>query len=340
MADTAYGHGNILHRLYVPLPGFEDLECSNMYVVGTGPITLIDTAPKFPGSLFTLERQLNHIGFSWDDVERIIITHGHIDHFGLVESIRKASGRPIACYVHKDDLWRLSEEFLASGMFSSEVESFYEKAGVPARIVKSLKRRLVFFRNLCDPVSDALPLEDGERITGRGWDLTVVHTPGHSPGCCCLYEPHQKILFTGDHLLKNITPNPFHEAQRSRLADPGYKSLFAYLKSLERVESLDVSLALPGHGPSIDDLGGILDAYRRHHEERARAIEGIIQDGARSLYDIACTLFGALDAAQIPLAVSETYVHLELLLDRGAAVVMQEGPPVLYSGIPKGSALS
>jgi hypothetical protein len=60
---TPFPQTGCIHGLSVPLPGFQALICSNMYVLGKGPITLIDSAPKFPGSLFTMERQLGDIGF-------------------------------------------------------------------------------------------------------------------------------------------------------------------------------------------------------------------------------------------------------------------------------------
>ncbi len=197
MAASEAGNPDTLgvHTLAVPLPGFEDLGCSNAYVLGTGPVTLIDTAPKFPGSLFTLERQLASLGYSWSDVERIILTHGHIDHFGLVGSIREASSRRISCHIHGEDAWRLSPGHLSSGMFTEEAVRFYEQAGIPAHVLDRMRRRFVFFRALCDPIEDILPMSDGDTFSGLGFELRVIHTPGHSPGCCCLYEPHRKILF-------------------------------------------------------------------------------------------------------------------------------------------------
>ncbi len=317
-------------RLAVPLPGFEDLECSNVYVIGTGPVTLVDTAPKFPGSLDVLERQLFDAGFSWSDVEKIIITHGHIDHFGLVGAIRARAPSPVPCYVHEDDLWRLSGDFLESGMWGSELERFYASAGVPAGIVERIRRRFVFFRNLCDPVSDAIPMRDGQVFPGKGFELRVIHTPGHSPGCCCLYEQGSKILFTGDHVLRNITPNPFHEANRSRLKDASYKSLKAYTASLGRIEPLDVHVALPGHGQCIEDLGALISSYRAHHASRIRAVEEAMERPGRSIYDIALSIFGPLDVSHVSLAVSEVYVHMEMLMESGGAVIVDVGPPVLY----------
>jgi glyoxylase-like metal-dependent hydrolase (beta-lactamase superfamily II) len=320
-----------VYALHLPLARFENLDSSNMYVIGTGPVTLVDTVPRLSGSLDTLGRQLEAAGFSWSDVERILLTHGHMDHFGLVGSIRREASRNIPCHIHSQDKWRLSSDYISSGMWNDELDRFYERAGVPEGVLDSMKRRLALFRNICEPVDDALPMEDGDVFEGPGFELRVVYTPGHSSGCCCFYEPGKRILFSGDHLLKNITPNPFHEVLRSRLRDPGYRSLEAYMASLESVESLDVCMALPGHGPLI--TGGVpslVRGYREHHERRMEVLARALGPSPRSLYELALDLFPSVDDHQLSLAVSEVVVHLEILIDRGAAFMKDPGPPELY----------
>jgi glyoxylase-like metal-dependent hydrolase (beta-lactamase superfamily II) len=319
-----------IRSLTVPLPGFHALICSNTFVLGTGPITLIDCAPKFPGSLLTLERQLHEIGFDWKDVERIIITHGHIDHFGLVCQIRSASGHDIPCYVHQDDLWKLSGEYINSGMWSEDADAFYAKMGMPEKTVELMRRRSQFFKNLCDPVDDAIPIEEGAVFQGSGFDLEVIHTPGHSPGCCCLYERQNKILFSGDHILKHITPNPFHEVIRSRLKDPSYKSLKAYMESLEKLEHLPIRYVFPAHGEYISDLESLITGYRKHHEERTEVIWLALKSGERCIYELMKDVFPGIDEFEAFLAVSEVLVHLELLIEAGRAELAEEGPPLIF----------
>ncbi len=301
-----------------------------MFVLGSGPITLIDTAPKFPGSLHTLERQLHDIGFEWNDVERIIITHGHIDHFGLVGQIRSASGHAIPCYIHQDDLWKLSGDYLKSGMWSEDADAFYARIGMPEQTVERMKRRSHFFKNLCDPVDDALPLKDGDAFQGSGFDLEVIHTPGHSPGCCCLYERQNNILFSGDHLLKHITPNPFHEVNRSRLKDPSYKSLKAYMESLEKLEHLKIAFVFPAHGECILDVESLIAGYRDHHAKRTEEILQTLKKGERSIYGLMADVFPGIDESEAFLGVSEILVHLELLIEAGMAELAEEGPPALF----------
>ena len=330
MSIKPFPHIGSIRSLTVPLPGFPALICSNMFVLGSGPITLIDSAPKFPGSLLTLERQLHEIGFDWSDVDRIIITHGHIDHFGLVGQIRSASGHAIPCYVHHDDLWKLSGDFLKSGMWSEDADAFYAKIGMPEQTVERMKRRSHFFKNLCDPVDDAIPMKEGDIFEGSGFDLQVIHTPGHSPGCCCLYERQHNILFSGDHLLKHITPNPFHEVNRSRLKDPSYKSLKAYMESLEKLEHLKVNFVFPAHGEYIIDLESLIAGYRKHHKKRTEELRQTLKNGVRSIYELMTDVFPGIEESEAFLAVSEIIVHLELLIEAGNAELVEKGPPELF----------
>ena len=80
-----------IQAISIPLPENTQLVTANLYAVGNGPITLIDTGPKYPGLLELVREQLETIGFGFEDIERIIATHGHVDHTGSTEEIRKAA---------------------------------------------------------------------------------------------------------------------------------------------------------------------------------------------------------------------------------------------------------
>jgi glyoxylase-like metal-dependent hydrolase (beta-lactamase superfamily II) len=322
-----------IRALRVHLPGFPALICSNMFVLGNGPLTLIDSAPKFPGSFSAMDAQLKELGFTWNDVERIVITHGHIDHFGLVGMIRREARRDIPCYIHEDDRWRLSGDYLRGGMWSEEADRFYTDVDMPVMTVGRMKRRSHFFKNLCDPIDDAIPLKDGDVIPGDTFDLVLIHTPGHSTGCSCLYELRSRILFSGDHILKHITPNPFHEVNRSRLRDPSYKSLKSYMESLAKVERLEVSSVFPSHGEHIDDLLSIIRGYREHHERRAGQILAALRGRPSTIYALISRVFPDLDESESFLAVSEILVHLEILMEQGRVAIAESGPPVLYRAV-------
>ena len=111
-----------IHVIAFPIPDFSDLITANVYAVGKGPITLIDTGPKIPGSLKFIQEQIKLGGFDIEDIERIIITHGHADHFGLAVSIREAAKHSVECFIQTEDKWRIISENFIQDMWSKEMD--------------------------------------------------------------------------------------------------------------------------------------------------------------------------------------------------------------------------
>jgi glyoxylase-like metal-dependent hydrolase (beta-lactamase superfamily II) len=322
-----------IHAIVIPLPGFGDLITSNVFVVGNGPVTLIDTAPKFPGSFESVRKQLGVFGFNFSDVERIIITHGHIDHFGLAERIAQAAGHEVACFIHEEDLWRTTREYMERGMWSEEAQDFAALVDMPSEDVARMRRRSAFFKNFCDPLENVNIMHHGDVFTGDGYELCVYHTPGHSVGSCCILETEKNVLFSGDHIIKHITPNPFHEIHRTQLKDSTYQSLKAYDASLDTVSNLDIRYVYPGHGEYIDDLEKIISGYRKHHQQRKDNIYRAIKNNPRAVYHLVEEIFPPIPESEIFLAVSEIYVHLEILMNEEKAECADPGPPALYRAL-------
>jgi len=176
-------------------------------------------------------------------------------------------------------------------------------------------------------------MEDGDEFFGDGYQLEVIHTPGHSPGSCCLYESQHKILFSGDSIIKHITPNPLVELKRSRLKNPAYQSLTAYLDSLDKIERLDVRWVFPGHGEYIDDLKGIIASYKSHHLQRKSQVHKALQVNGRSIFDLIGEIFPELPDNELFLAASDLWAHIEILINEDKAERIVPGPPALYRAL-------
>lgn len=314
----------------IDLPAYSDLITANVYAVGSGAVTLIDTAPKFPGSFEFLKERLEQDGRDLEDIERIIITHGHVDHFGLAARIREEAGRAIPCFVHPEDAWRVTAETFREEMFNEAGERLMAMVDMPSEEVEKIRERFSLFTLLCDPIFDVKTMEEGDVFEGDDYQLRVIHTPGHTPGTCCLYETRQKILYSGDHIIKHITPNPLFELRKEILRDPEYQSLKAYIRSLEKIRGIEARYVFPGHGEFIEDLPGLISSYRGHHLERMERIWKALKKESRPIYHLIQEVFDFVPEYDGFLAISEIMVHLELLIEEGRVELVDPGPPAYY----------
>jgi glyoxylase-like metal-dependent hydrolase (beta-lactamase superfamily II) len=317
----------------VPVPGLSNLITVNLYALGKGPITLIDTCLKAPGTLEFVGSALRERGLDLRDVERIIITHGHMDHFGLAAAIRQAVSHPVEYFIHGEDKWQISSANFGKEMWSEEANALMAMAGMPMEEKEKVRKRFAGFRELGDPLDEVSILKEGREFEGEGYHLKVIHTPGHTPGSCCIYECGQKILFSGDTVIKHITPNPFVVIRRNGLRDPGYKSLKAYSRSLDRLAGMDIKYVFTGHGEYIRDLPNLISTYKRHHRERMELVWKALHNRARTLYDIIEEVFSQVPEGETFLAISEILVHLEILLEEEQAELIDPGPPAIYHSL-------
>lgn len=322
-----------IHAISIPLPEDTQLITVNLYAVGEGPITLIDTGPKYPGLLKFVGEKLETLGLGFEDFERIIATHGHVDHTGSTVEIRKAAGNNIDFFIHPEDNWLISEERYHDYMWSNEADSLTALAGLPPSDVEKIKQRFSFFKSLCDPVDKVSFLKDGDEFSGDGYHLEVIHTPGHTAGSICLYEPEQKILFSGDSMIKHITPNPLVDIRKYSLQNSDYQSLPTFLESLDKIRKLDVRYVFSGHGEYMQDMHQIISAYKTHHRQRMDSIWNALKKQSRTIYQLIDDVFPVVPEGDTFQAVSEIAVHMEVLINEGRAELLEPGPPAVFQAL-------
>jgi glyoxylase-like metal-dependent hydrolase (beta-lactamase superfamily II) len=179
-------------------------------------------------------------------------------------------------------------------------------------------------------LEEAFFLNDGDPIPFRSMTWRVIHCPGHSSGLICFHWPEKKILFAGDHLLKEVTPNPILDV----LGTPSpfrYPRLKEYLNSLEKIEKLDVSLLLPGHGEEINDAKRLIQKIFLHHQERMDLILTFLSKGEKTPFEIAMDLFPGLPSFEVFLGISEAVGHLEILREKGMVKATERDGKDYYS---------
>ncbi len=308
-----------IHRLAIPTP-FQ-VGRVNAYLIEDSPLTLVDSGPNSAKAMDELEQALAGRGHAVEDIELLIITHQHIDHFGLASILARRSGAEVAALdVLAPYLARFGQQAESDDMFA---QGIMLRHGIPADIVTALRAVSASFRAWGAAVEVTRPLADGEELRLRDRTLSVLHRPGHSPSDTVFYDEPRSILLAADHLIKHISSNPL--LARPLDAEPGYsgprpQALVTYLASLAQTRSMDLSLVLPGHGQPIVDHTRLIDERMRLHSRRAEKILRLIESRPRTAHEVAHELWGNVAVTQAYLTLSEVLGHVDLLLADGRVV--------------------
>jgi glyoxylase-like metal-dependent hydrolase (beta-lactamase superfamily II) len=316
-----------LWSIPVPLPN-NSLRYVLVYLFETdrGPY-LVDAGWNTNEAFEALSSGMAVAGCDVADVQGVLVTHIHPDHYGLAGRIREVSGAWVA--LHPADAELIHDRYEEPDDLLDRVATALRRMGAPPEELDSLQNAAMPLRPLVDPVLPDILLEDGARPDVPGWDLHAIWTPGHSPGHLCFFEQSRQLMLSGDHVLPRITPNiPYHP-------QAGSNPLGDYLHSLDKLEPYEVQEVLPAHEHRFVDLHKRLEELRAHHRERFGEVLAVIREHPRSAWDIASLMRWSRPWDEIAgfmrrAAVGEAMSHLRALLLDGA-VEMTEGEPVLWS---------
>jgi glyoxylase-like metal-dependent hydrolase (beta-lactamase superfamily II) len=311
-----------IYKIELPIPF--PLKSMNVYFIDDSPRTLVDAGIKTEVSFETLKKGLETIGVGLNSIERILITHGHIDHYGQAKRLSSLSGAPI--YIHSKEYGRI-RSFIHSLGF---IKSILLRNGAPETLVNEAIHYMESAQIMADSLDEAFFLDDGDSIFFKSMSWKTIHCPGHSPGLICFHWPEKKILFTGDHLLKEITPNPILNVNESK-PPFHYPSLKEYLTSLEKIEKFDLSLLLPAHGEEIHDVKALIQKIFTHHKERTDRILFSLSKKEKTPFQIAMDLFPGVPPFEVFLGISEAVGHLEILKEKGIVKVNEKEGKDYYS---------
>jgi glyoxylase-like metal-dependent hydrolase (beta-lactamase superfamily II) len=304
-----------IYALSLPNPYFE--KDNNVYLLdaGDGGLALIDTGVDLPNAFQTLIGELKRLGYAPERIQKIFLTHKHLDHFGVAHRLRALSGATV--YVHEldhPDVIGFDERY---PKIHEQYLERMQRWGVPLALIESMATTRRTFLQLGRSVP-AEPLRDGQEIPLGDATLRVLHTPGHTLGSACFLL--DDALFVGDHILPDYTPNIGATDIMARHA------LMQYRRSLEKLKELDGMRVFPGHGREILSLKARIDEILGHHEEREAKILKILKDGQpRTVFEIAEELFGSLRDHHALLGSGEVYAHLEVLEAQGEVKELEDG---------------
>jgi glyoxylase-like metal-dependent hydrolase (beta-lactamase superfamily II) len=308
-----------VYRLALPL-GIHGVPTVSAYLlrgedgdtlVDCGIAAGVDGGDPGPDGTEAVAAALRAAGSSLEQLARLVVTHAHIDHFGLAGEVVRRSGGELWMHRRTDlDLAKYADPeeavdrrtlMLADhGLFGPELTE--SSAG--------LRDWLPVMPSIGRP---SRLLDGGEQFTAGGRAWQVVHTPGHSPGHVCLWHAEERLLCSGDHLLQVVSPPVTFE--RGFEPDP----LGSYLDSLDRVRDLAPELVLPGHGTPFRDGARRAESIAAGKRRRLAQVRDLVEARARTVVELTADLFGSaqLTGAQRHFATAEILAYLAYLEARG-----------------------
>jgi glyoxylase-like metal-dependent hydrolase (beta-lactamase superfamily II) len=303
-----------VHQLQVPIPD-NPLGHLNCYLVeGKEGWLMVDTGWNTDEAFNTLQKGVKDLGLNMADIATIVITHIHPDHFGLAGKIKHVSPKT-KILMHQWESNMIESRYIKMADLMEGMTTMLQRHGVPPFNLSSLESASMPALRFVTVTFPDRVLYGGEVISTGIFDLEVIWTPGHSPGHVCLYEPDNRLLFAGDHILPGISPNVGYNAQS------GDNPLGGYIGALHKLENLPVAKVLPAHEHIFTDMRGRIREILDHHDKRSAEIREAIADEPYTAWEISSrvtwdnnrTGWEQLPPLQKRLAVMETVAHLEYM---------------------------
>jgi glyoxylase-like metal-dependent hydrolase (beta-lactamase superfamily II) len=300
-------------RIYrIPMQAFPNFWVYAYLVFVDGMTVLIDTGSGFGDSnqhlLDGFERARAEEGLASviDALDYILITHGHIDHFGGLPFLLEKTDAKVG--IHELDLRNLTnfeERILVS---ERRLREFLAEAGVEREKQEEIIRVYMVNKML----SKSVPVD----FTYNAIDMQLgqfefLHVPGHSAGHVAI-RLHDHI-FCGDHVLNGISPHQWPERLTLNMG------LGHYLNSLDKLEAWagnDITLTLSGHNEPIKNLSARIRQIKGIHAQRLERTLGILSEPG-TVAEVSSQLFGEVGGYDVLLSVEEAGAHVEYLYQRG-----------------------
>jgi glyoxylase-like metal-dependent hydrolase (beta-lactamase superfamily II) len=269
-------------RLRLPLPWPGVPHCNAWAVRAGDGFVLFDTGMHQPDSFSHLERALAMCNLRLDQLRLIVCTHAHSDHYGQAATLVERTGCELWMHPNHAHMSRMAEDPEAVHARRIEVA---RQSGVPEeplrRYASQLSSRESGISGLVEPDRD---LVEGVTIASDVGEWIAYETPGHAPSHVCLFQPEQRLLISGDHLLGRIslyfdygyTPDPVGE----------------FLESLDVVERLGARLCLAGHGRTFADVHAHVEGNRNLVGERLASMLEALRSAQLTAFDLLPRVYG------------------------------------------------
>lgn len=321
-----------IYELFLPLPMRPTI--INVYLIDChGAWALVDTGMNSPESVLALEQSLAEVGIKVEDLDVLIGTHHHIDHFGASAEIRRRSNA--VTHIHRLEAQRAERmiEFAkTSPAERPESRAFFLKHGFPIDQYSPAGMRPAWMgTSMYAPVTEPDRfIDDGDVIKVGDRELEVIWTPGHSPGHNVIYLPKEKVMIVGDHLLPKITPHVGIYPDNA-----GSNPLGDFIDSQMKVQKFEVELVLPAHGGVYQDHRHRANQLIEHHRYREAEMLDLTRKQPQTAFEVSQQVFGGEERPifHVMAATFETLAHLELACFEGRARRIERGERTVFQAL-------
>ena len=271
-----------MNPIRIELPTEFDVGSVNCYLFTEPEPVLVDCGVDTTASWTKLQAGLALHSLTPTDIRRVIITHPHVDHFGLAAKIAEQSGGQV-WIADMGAKWLIDPKKYFGLRADYYREYFLRQAGLPEETAQMV---LTYFSRIGDSITpvpaacvQTFAVGDWLEMGGARWQ--VLHMPGHASHQTCFYEPESRQFLSADMLLPK-TPTPIVErpsANHSR-----QPSLPLFMESLSRCEALDIETVYPGHGEPFQSHRDLIQKQRdRIHQRKAEAL-ALVKQGHHTAY--------------------------------------------------------
>lgn len=293
----------------IELPTIYGMKSVNAYLLLDPIPTLIDCGEKTDQTWQALQDQLKQHGLQVKDIQRLIITHAHVDHIGMAGKVAEHSNAEVwvneYCYpwaVNKEQMWDRRTQLMSKLL--PPAASFRDM------IFAFMKEVSNHWDNIPKERVRVFPMNGQMVMGGQVWE--IMYVPGHANMQTCFYQADHKWLISADMILK-ITPTAVMDASIDdpTKRDKGLKDLLA---SYKKIQALDIAKVFPGHYEPFEDVQATIRFQVNRIHSRIEECFDLIQSGKQDFMDILNTMY--VNRIHMP-AFAMLIGYLDILMDAG-----------------------
>jgi len=278
--------------------------------------TLLDCGENTKESWEALLVGLKTNGLAIKDINKIVITHAHVDHMGMASRVAQESGAKVYLSEYASD-WAEHVEVMWNQRTKLICQTFVELIDTTSPILQFFNSQNSGFNQILN-MWEAIPSDrvakfesrDGIEMGGRQWE--VIYAPGHSSSQTVFFDPNSREIMSADMLLA-ITPTPVIEFDPIE-SDKRQMGLPKMLESFHKMKALNISKAYPGHYAPFEQVNDVIDTQLTRIETRLEFALTKIKDGIKDFDRLFLELYPK--RAHFP-ALVMMIGYLDVLEDRG-----------------------